>query len=65
MNYDLNEEQNMLKESAHKFLAEECTSELVREMAEDEKGSNRNSGKRWPSWDGWVFWFLKSMAAPG
>ncbi len=38
MNYDLTEEQNMLKESAHKFLAEECTSELVRKMAKDEKG---------------------------
>jgi len=38
MNYDLNEEQNMLKESAHKFLAEECPSELVRALAEDEKG---------------------------
>ncbi len=38
MNYDLNEEQNMLKESAHKFLAGESTAEFVREMVEDEKG---------------------------
>jgi len=38
MNYDLSEEQNMLKESAHRFLAEECPSEFVREMVEDEKG---------------------------
>ncbi len=38
MNYDLNEEQNMLKESAHKFLAEECPSDFVRRMAADEKG---------------------------
>ena len=38
MNYDLTEEQNMLRESAHKFLSDECPSEFVREMAEDEKG---------------------------
>ena len=38
MNYDLTEEQNMLRDSAHKFLADECPSELVRELAEDEKG---------------------------
>jgi len=38
MNYDLTEEQSMLKDSAKKFLAEECPSELVRRMAEDEKG---------------------------
>ncbi len=38
MNYDLSEEQNMLKESAHRFLVEECPSEFVREMVEDEKG---------------------------
>ena len=38
MNYDLNEEQSILKEAAHKFLTKECKSEFVREMAEDEKG---------------------------
>jgi alkylation response protein AidB-like acyl-CoA dehydrogenase len=38
MKYDLNEEQSMLRDSAHKFLAEECPSEFVRRMAEDEKG---------------------------
>jgi len=38
MNFDLSTEQNILKESAHKFLGKECTSEFVREMAEDEKG---------------------------
>ena len=38
MNYDLNEEQNMLRESANRFLAGECSSDFVREMAEDEKG---------------------------
>jgi alkylation response protein AidB-like acyl-CoA dehydrogenase len=38
MNYDLNEEQSILKEAAHKFLTNECPSELVREMAEDERG---------------------------
>jgi alkylation response protein AidB-like acyl-CoA dehydrogenase len=38
MNYDLNEEQNILKESACKFLAERCTSDYVRQMVEDGKG---------------------------
>lgn len=38
MNYDLNEEQIMLKDSARKFLTKHCTREFVREMAEDTKG---------------------------
>ncbi|RJP65289.1 MAG: acyl-CoA dehydrogenase [Candidatus Abyssobacteria bacterium SURF_17] len=42
MNYDLTEEQSMLRESAHKFLADECSSELVRELVKDEKGFKRD-----------------------
>ena len=38
MNYDLSEEQQMLKDAARKFLAKECTGEFIREMEEDEKG---------------------------
>ena len=38
MNYDLNEEQNNIKASAHKFLEKECTSQFIRRMAQDEKG---------------------------
>ncbi len=38
MNYDLNEEQNMLRESANKFLAGECSTEFVRAMIADDKG---------------------------
>lgn len=38
MDYDLSAEQNILKESAHKLLAKECSSEFVREMAENETG---------------------------
>jgi len=38
MNYDLNEEQNLLKDSARKFLADECPSAFVRQMTGDEKG---------------------------
>jgi hypothetical protein len=41
MNYDLSEEQNMLKKSAHKFLADECPSDFVRQMVVDEKGFNQ------------------------
>jgi len=38
MNFDLNEEQQMLRDSAKGFLAKECPGTFVREMAEDEKG---------------------------
>ncbi|KLU61167.1 acryloyl-CoA reductase (NADH) [Peptococcaceae bacterium CEB3] len=38
MNYDLSDEQNMLKRGSRKFLAKECTGRFVREMAVDEKG---------------------------
>jgi len=38
MNFDLSEDQNIIKEAAHKFLTKECPGEFVREMAEDEKG---------------------------
>jgi alkylation response protein AidB-like acyl-CoA dehydrogenase len=38
MNYELNEEQRIIKESANRFLAETCSTDFVREMTEDEKG---------------------------
>jgi len=38
MDYDLNEEQVMLKDAARRFLKERCPSSYVRSMAEDEKG---------------------------
>lgn len=38
MNFELDEEQIMLKTSARDFLEKECPKELVREMMEDEKG---------------------------
>jgi len=38
MNYDLNQEQQILKGTAHKFLLKECSSMFVRQMVEDEKG---------------------------
>ena len=38
MDYDLNEEQNMLRESARRFLKEHCPSTYVRDMAGDERG---------------------------
>lgn len=38
MNYDLNQEQQMMKDAAHGFLLKECTSMFVRQMMEDEKG---------------------------
>lgn len=38
MNYDLNEEQQILKNSAHNFFAKECPSTYVRAMIDDPKG---------------------------
>lgn len=38
MNYDLDKSQNLLKDEAHKFLAKECPSDFVRQMAADEDG---------------------------
>jgi alkylation response protein AidB-like acyl-CoA dehydrogenase len=38
MNYELNEDQRIIKESAHRLLAEACPSDFVRRMAQDEKG---------------------------
>lgn len=38
MDFDLNEQQNMLKTMAHDFLVNECTKARVRELEKDEKG---------------------------
>ena len=38
MNYDLNEDQNIIKETARKFLTKACPAEFVRRMAEDSQG---------------------------
>jgi alkylation response protein AidB-like acyl-CoA dehydrogenase len=38
MNYELNEDQRIIKEAAHKLLAEACPIDFVREMEQDEKG---------------------------
>ena len=38
MDFNLNEEQEMLKTAAHDFLTRECPKSLVRKMVEDEKG---------------------------
>lgn len=42
MNYDFNEEQNLLKESARKFLSDECPATYVRRMAADERGCSED-----------------------
>jgi alkylation response protein AidB-like acyl-CoA dehydrogenase len=38
MNYDLNEEQVMLKDTARRFLAGECNGDFIKEMKEDPRG---------------------------
>lgn len=41
MDFDLSEEQQILKDSAFRFLAKECSSTFVRRMEEDETGFTR------------------------
>ena len=41
MDYEFNKTQKILKDEAHRFLAKECPSDFVREMAEDEDGHSR------------------------
>jgi alkylation response protein AidB-like acyl-CoA dehydrogenase len=38
MNYDISEEQTMIKDTAHKFLSKECPGEFVRAMVDDQRG---------------------------
>ncbi len=38
MDFDLNEQQEMLKTAARDFLSKECPKALVREMVQDERG---------------------------
>lgn len=38
MNYDLSEEQTIIKDTAHKFLSKECPGEFVRAMVDDQRG---------------------------
>ncbi|MBT7697555.1 MAG: acyl-CoA/acyl-ACP dehydrogenase [Desulfobacterales bacterium] len=46
MNYDLNTEQKMLKDSARKFFSKEADSIFIREMAKDEKGYSKAIWKK-------------------
>jgi alkylation response protein AidB-like acyl-CoA dehydrogenase len=38
VNYDINEEQTMIMDAAHKFLTKECPGEFVRAMVDDPRG---------------------------
>ena len=42
MDYEFSKTQKILKDEAHRFLAKECPSDVVREMAEDEIGYSRD-----------------------
>jgi alkylation response protein AidB-like acyl-CoA dehydrogenase len=46
MNYDLNQDQQILKEAAHGFLQKECPSTFVRQMIADEKGYTADMWKK-------------------
>ncbi|MBI5606049.1 MAG: acyl-CoA/acyl-ACP dehydrogenase [Deltaproteobacteria bacterium] len=57
MNYDLSQEQQMLKDAAHRFLVKECPSTFVRQMAEEESGHNPELWKKMADlgWTGLIF----------
>jgi len=46
MDYDLNDEQVMLRDSARKFLSKECDGMFVRKMIQDEKGYTEDFWKK-------------------
>jgi hypothetical protein len=45
MNFELGEEQIMLKNSAREFLDKECPKKHVRAMMDDEKGALEKNGR--------------------
>jgi len=57
MNFNLQEEQNMLKKTARDFLSNKCPKKLVREMEEDEKGYSTELWKEIADlgWTGLIF----------
>ena len=57
MDFSLNEEQKLLKNSAREFLEKECPSDLVREMEEDPKGYSPDLWHKMAKlgWLGWIF----------
>jgi len=57
MNYDLSQEQKIMKDAAHNFLLKECPSTFVRQMAEDEKGYTSGIWRKMAElgWMGLVF----------
>lgn len=57
MDFQLTEEQTLLKESARDFLSNECTKEMVREMEETEKGYSPELWKKMAElgWMGLLF----------
>jgi alkylation response protein AidB-like acyl-CoA dehydrogenase len=57
MNYDLTQEQQMLKDAAHHFLADECPGTVVREMAENDRGFTEDLWKKMANlgWLGFLF----------
>ena len=51
MDYEFNKTQKILKDEAHRFLAKECPSDFVREMAEDESGYSRKMWQKMAALD--------------
>ncbi len=57
MDFDLNEQQEMLKTAARDFLSKECPKTLVREMAQDERGYSPELWRKMAElgWPGLIF----------
>ncbi len=53
MDYELNQEQQILKDAAHNFFLKECPSAFVRQMMEDEKGYTVDLWKKMAA-QGWM-----------
>jgi len=45
MNFDFSDDQKMLRDQAHKFLAEKCTSKTVRAVLQGSEGHDRGLWK--------------------
>ena len=65
MDFGFSPEQDMLRQTARAFLAENCPTSLVRQLWRTSVGISQNSGKTWPSLAGWASPFRKSMAGRG
>ncbi len=63
MDFSLSSDQELIKNSARKFIENECPKEpgAGTEPAA-KKDTTRRCGEKWPTWDGWVWPCPKNTA---